>query len=140
MSDTTDNDLFRGLQELHAAAFPKVCPTCGRVYNTLADFLEQTRAIAGKSGLKASRDDDDRPVVELFRNCVCGSTLMDLARSRRDETEAGLHRREQFQRMITLLIARGLAPAVARTELLKVMRGEESAVIDDLLRHKGNGQ
>ena len=140
MSDTPDNELFHGLQELHAAAFPKVCPNCGRVYNTLADFLAQTRAIAGKSGLKASRDDDDRPMVELFRNCVCGSTLMDLAQSRRDETAAGLHRREQFQRMSALLIARGLTPASARTELLKVVRGEGSAVIDAMLRHKDNNR
>jgi len=140
LSDTPDNELFRGLQELHAAAFPKVCPNCGRVYNTLADFLEQTRAIAGKSGLKASCDDDDQPVVELFRNCVCGSTLMDLAQSRRDETAAGLRRREQFQRMTALLIARGLAPATARAELLKVVRGEGSRVIDDMLRSKGGKQ
>lgn len=140
MSDIPDNDLFHGLQKLHEAAFPKVCPNCGRVYNTLADFLEQTRAIAGKSGLKASRDDDDRPVVELFRNCVCGSTLMDLAQSRRDETTAGLRRREQFQRMTTLLIARGLAPATARAELLKVVRGEGSAVIEGMLRSEGGKQ
>lgn len=137
MSEITDHELFQGLRQLHAAAFPKVCPNCGRVYGTADEFLEQTRAIAGKSGLKASRDDDDRPVVELFRNCVCGSTLMDLFQSRRDETVAGQRRREQFERTVALLQARGLAPAAARAELLKMVRGEGSAAIDDLLHGRG---
>ncbi|MCK9987662.1 MAG: hypothetical protein AzoDbin1_04134, partial [Azoarcus sp.] len=39
---------------------------------------------------------DGQVIVELFRNCVCGSTLMDCFRDRRDTSEAGLRRRARF--------------------------------------------
>jgi hypothetical protein len=99
MSDNSDKALFNGLQELTIGAFPKTCASCGRVYEDLEQFLAQTLAINERSGLKASVDDDEQPVVELFRNCICGSTLMDFCRSRRDESEKGQRRRETFARI-----------------------------------------
>ncbi|WP_127478041.1 oxidoreductase [Sulfurivermis fontis] len=134
MVDDPDSDLFVGLQELSAGAFPKVCPNCGRTYENLAQFLELTVPAGGRSGLKAALDDDDRPVVELFRNCVCGSTLMDFCRSRRDESQDGQRRRATFNRMLDVLVRRGLAREVAHRELLKLTRGERSEMIDSLLR------
>src|SRR5574337_2046178 len=91
-----DGDLYAGLQEL-ATTFPKRCTACGRTYRDMHDYLVQTRRVAGgASGLKQSLDDDGNVVVELFRNCVCGSTLMDEFRNRRDMTGAGLRRRARF--------------------------------------------
>lgn len=134
MLDDADNGLFAGLQELSAGAFPKICPNCGRTYENLAQFLELTVPIGGRSGLKSALDDDDTPVVELFRNCVCGSTLMDFCRSRRDESADGRRRRATFNQMLDVLERRGLRRDVAHDELLKLTRGERSELIDSLLR------
>ncbi|GAB4302675.1 MAG: hypothetical protein Kow0096_24290 [Thiohalomonadaceae bacterium] len=134
MVDDPDSELFAGLQELSAGAFPKVCPNCGRTYENLAQLLELTVPAGGHSGLKAALDDDDQPVVELFRNCVCGSTLMDFCRSRRDESQDGQRRRATFNRMLDVLARRGVARDVAHRELLKLTRGERSEMIDSLLR------
>ena len=134
MRTERDQALFAGLQELAAGAFPKRCANCGRLYANLRQFLEETVPVAPqRSGLKASLDDDDRPVVELFRNCACGSTLMDFCRSRRDETADGQRRRETFARMLDQLVRRGMAAEAARAELLKVVHGGHSAVIGALM-------
>lgn len=135
-----EKTLFEGLQELAAGTFPKVCANCGRVYENLEQFLAKTIPIApDRSGLKSTLDDDDRPVVELFRNCVCGSTLMDFCRSRRDESAEGLRRRETFGRMLALLIKRGITAEAARTELLKVAHGGRSELLDSMLAGKREG-
>lgn len=127
-------ELFGGLRELSVGAFPKTCANCGRVYPSLQDFLARTEAIAGRRSLKGSLDDDDRPIVELFRNCVCGSTLMDVCVSRRDESEAGQRRREKFDRMLDLLVERGVEREMARAELRKVVNGGKSALLEQVLR------
>lgn len=124
--------LFADLQALVDAAFPKKCSSCGRNFETADDFVRQTDAIRGKSGLKSAVDDDGRPVVELFRNCPCGSTLMDAFRDRRHTSEAGLRRRAKFGALIDRLAARGVAPETARAELLKVLRGEGSALLETI--------
>jgi hypothetical protein len=134
MGYDADDELFAGLQVLSEGEFPKICPNCGRTYENLAQFLELTVPISGHTGLKAALDDDDRPVVELFRNCVCGSTLMDFFRSRRDESDGGRQRRAIFDRMLGVLVRRGMQHDIAHDELLKLARGEHSELIDNLLR------
>jgi hypothetical protein len=134
MGDDADSGLFAGLQELSAGAFPKICPNCGRTYENLAQFLELTVPSGRMSGLKSALDDDDRPVVELFRNCVCGSTLMDFCRSRRDESADGQRRRATFSRMLDRLVRRGISLDAAHAELLKLTRGEHSELINRLLQ------
>lgn len=128
-----DDDFYAGLRELAADAFPKRCPSCGRRYANAADFIAQTRTVAGgHSGLKQSRDDDGRVIVECFRNCVCGSTLMDCFADRRIAGEAGARTRRRFDALLEALVARGLERAVARAELIKVLHGEKSALIQTL--------
>lgn len=125
-----DAGLYSGLQELAASAFPKRCPACGRCYRDAADYVAQTLHVAnGSSGLKQSIDDDGQVIVELFRNCVCGSTLMDSFRNRRDCSEAGQRRRARFADVLGKLVAQGLERSLARTELLKVLRGEPSPIL-----------
>lgn len=128
----TESSLFADLQALVNTAFPKKCSSCGRNFDTADDFVRQTEAIRGKSGLKSALDDDGRPVVELFRNCPCGSTLMDAFRDRRDTSEAGLRRRAKFGELIERLVARGVTPETARAELLKVLRGEGSTLLEEI--------
>lgn len=125
-----DAGLYSGLQELAASAFPKRCPACGRSYRDAADYVAQTLHVAnGSSGLKQAVDDDGQVIVELFRNCVCGSTLMDSFRNRRDCSEAGQRRRTRFAEVLATLVARGIERSQARTELLKVLRGEPSPIL-----------
>lgn len=125
-----DSTLLAGLRALAASSFPKRCGTCGKVFQDVADYVTQTASIAAdKSGLKQSRDDDGQPIVELFRNCTCGSTLMDFFSDRRDLSSAGEQRRRRFHELIQLLVGRGLDRAVARTELLKAARGQPSEIL-----------
>lgn len=124
--------LYQGLQALSDSAFPKKCANCGRIYETMDDFVQQTEEISKKSGLKQSIDDDDSTIVELYRNCVCGSTLMDFCSDRRDISEAGLQRRNKFESLIEHLANAGIDAETARTELLKVMNGEISDILKNI--------
>lgn len=124
------DDLYSGLQALAESSFPKKCPNCGRIFETAQEFMLETQKISDEStGLKQSYDDDDRTIVEVFRNCTCGSTLMDFFSDRRDLSEAGLKRREKFAKLLDFLISSGLDKDVARTELLKVVHGERSEIL-----------
>jgi hypothetical protein len=129
-SPTPPHDRYLGLKSLSDQSFPKHCPRCGRHFATAAEFIRCTQAVrSGTSGLKSVRDESDRPMVELFRNCPCGSTLMDRFDDRRDWSEPGLRRRQLFGQLLKMLENRGLATELARAELLKLMRGEPSAVL-----------
>ena len=129
-SDDFRKQLFRGLETLAASAFPKHCANCGRVFMTAEAFLQETNAISEQhSGLKEGDDDDGRRIVEAFRNCPCGSTLMSLFNDRRDASPAGLLRRQRFGEMLDFLIAHGIDRDTARAELIKVVRGEHSDLL-----------
>jgi hypothetical protein len=119
-----------GLKALAETSFPKRCATCGAVYQDANDYVTRTVPIsAARSGLKQSCDDDGQTIVELFRNCTCGSTLIDFFGDRRDMSEAGGRRRQRFAELLTYLGGAGLDPLAARAELLKVMRGGSSEVL-----------
>ena len=124
-------ELFRGLKSLSRTAFPKKCPTCGRVYENEEQYIAATEAIRPtKSGLKESFDDDDKQIVELYRNCVCGSTLMEFFGDRRDNSPNGIKRREIFGQLMDMLVEKGIEPEVARNELLKKLYGQKSDLLD----------
>lgn len=124
------NELFRSLQALEEAAFPKVCRNCGQEYADADAFLAATRQVrADHSGLKASIDDDGAAVVEVFRNCVCGSTLLEVFYDRRDQSANGIRRRQRFGELLDKLVADGVDQQVARTELLKAVRGQPHDLI-----------
>ena len=119
---------FEGLQALAASAFPKHCGYCGRVFATAHDFMEQTQSVRKDiTGLKQSFDDDSIAIVEAYRNCVCGSTLMDFFSDRRDITDSGAQRRELFDKLLPHLQDKGMTLAAARVHLLALLRGREKA-------------
>lgn len=126
------DELFKGLQFLYTHSFPKKCANCGMIYDSAEDFLTKTRSLSKKSGLKQGIDDDDSAIVELFRNCPCGSTLLEFCRDRRDTSEEGIRRREKFGHMLDILKAKGFETDIARKELLKVMNGGESEILKNL--------
>ena len=99
-----DHTLYEGLRELAASVFPKHCGTCGRTFETADAFIREAQSIRPEiSGLKSVEDDDGSMIVELFRNCPCGSTLMDAFNDRRDLSDKGLKRRQRFGELIDYL-------------------------------------
>ncbi len=126
-------EFLHDLRELAESAFPKRCPTCERVFETAAEFVAQTQPVrASHSGVKPSRDDNGVALLEIYRNCPCGSTLMDFFSERRDVSDRGLQRRQRFAELFDYLVANGMDKAVARAELLKVMRGQPSEVLKNI--------
>lgn len=126
-------EFLNGLRELAESAFPKRCPTCGRTFESAAEFVAQTQPVrASHSGVKAAQDDNGVALLEIYRNCPCGSTLMDFFSERRDVSDKGLQRRQRFGELFDYLVANGMDKAIARTELLKVMRGEPSEVLKNI--------
>jgi len=129
LTQARDETLYAGLQEIASGAFPKSCACCGRQFATVENYVHQTGRVFGRSGLKQTLDDDGHVVVELFRNCVCGSTLMDCFSNRRETSSEGARRRQRFSELIDLLIGEGLARDFAQVELIKVLRGEHSDIL-----------
>ncbi len=132
MSGDVD-DWYAGLKALAEESFPKRCAACGRVYRDLKEYLAHTALIRDGSGLRESLDDEEHPIVALFRNCICGSTLMDEFNDRRDSTPQGQRRRELFERVLSQLEAKGLERRTARRELLAVLRGGHSPLLRGLM-------
>ena len=130
-SSSSDEALFANLRAIAESQFPKHCNNCGRTYATAEEFAASTAAIhPDRSGFKQSHDDDGEVIVELFRNCVCGSTLMDFFSNRRDSSPAGPKRRERFDELLRRMQERGIDGTVARRELLNLMRGAKSNLLD----------
>lgn len=134
---SVSEDFYAGLRQLADSAFPKRCTLCGREYRDSAEFLAATLPLrTNSSGLKQSHDDDGQAIVELFRNCVCGSTLLESYWNRRDLSEAGTKRRKRFQDMVDKLVAAGCPAEMAHKELLKFVRGQPSDLLN-LAKRKG---
>lgn len=132
------DELFAGLKALVASAFPKQCAACGRRFDSVEQYIAATDKVGGpRSGLREGWDDDDRPLLELYRNCTCGSTLMEFFSDRRDRTERGLQRRAQFDALVALLETRGWPKDAAHAELLKLVRGESGALDERLKNYRG---
>lgn len=131
MERTDIREIFSGLRELGASAFPKRCRGCGREYASAAEFIAATRPMDGEgSGLKQSWDDDGQQIVDLFRNCACGSTLMESFNDRRDLSAAGSERRQHFEGMLGLLVAQGVVRSIACVELRKFLHGQAHGLLD----------
>lgn len=125
-----DPELIRGLKALVATSFPKICRCCGRRFKDVADYFAQTEAMPnGSAGLKQSQDDDGTIIVDLFRNCPCGSTLMDSFSNRRDATAVNAARRKRFGELLHYLVEQGLSADLARHEVQTILRGEHSAIL-----------
>ena len=115
---------FEGLKALAESAFPKHCTNCGRKFETADQFIAETKTIReGITGLKQSVDDDDMTIVEVYRNCPCGSTLMDFFSNRRDISDVGNSRRSLFNKLLPHLESKGLRRTECRAYLLRVLRG-----------------
>ncbi|HUU00933.1 MAG TPA: response regulator [Myxococcota bacterium] len=127
------DQLYQGLRSISRDSFPRKCPMCAKVFASEEDFLGgETRPVYDGSGLRQTLDERDWPMVEVFRNCTCGSTMLELFRERRDRSSAGKRQRKKFGQLLALLMSVGIDESVGRRELLRVLRGEKSEI---LLRH-----
>jgi hypothetical protein len=96
-SCTEDYFLYADLKEVVDGTFPKQCNYCGLKYQTAGLFLLSTQSAgSGGTGLKQGLCDDGSPIIELFRNCTCGSTLMVEFQCRRDKSASGIRLRGSF--------------------------------------------
>lgn len=136
MSSSSSDNFFAGLKSIMDSTFPKECVMCGKIYENEQDFIKDTVEINNKTGLKQSYDDNDSPIVELYRNCSCGSTLMNFFGDRRVNNESGEQRRSKFGELLDYLVDEGLEMSVARTELLKTIRGEKSEILKHIKHPK----
>ena len=126
-------ELFSGLRSLAETAFPKHCASCGRKFETAEQFIKETESInPSQTGLRESLDDDDELIIEAFRNCPCGSTLMEFFDNRRDLSEKGEKRRKKFDEMLQFLMSKNIDRETARTEMIKVVRGGRSEMLSKI--------
>ena len=123
------SELYKGLQTLEELSFPKTCAKCGKVYVSLLDLVCQTVNLMRYSGLIVADEEEKQPVIGLYRNCTCGTTLFVFCKNRRDVSEQGIQRRETFDQLLKMFKAAGLDLPIAREELLKIVRGEESELL-----------
>lgn len=138
MKESEFADLYSDLRSMAETVFPKQCRTCGRIYPDMGAYVEQTEHLRpGVSGLQQGLDEAYQPLVELYRNCACGSTLMNFFADRRDTSPAGLERRKRFAVVLEKLKRQGIAENDAREALLKFMRGEESELLKNAVSASG---
>ncbi|MFH0926649.1 MAG: oxidoreductase [bacterium] len=130
------DEFYNGLSSLSDMAFPRRCSCCKKVYTTAEEFLSQTESIRGQSGLMESINDDEKPIVELYRNCACGSTLMEFFGDRRDNSEKGQLRRQKFGQLLDMLKTVGIETGVARQELLKILHGKDSEFLKKVIEEE----
>ncbi len=129
---------YQGLRTLVDTAFPKRCPKCGLTFASADDFLRETVPVRNiklqeTSGLFALDPDAVDGGVGVFRNCTCGTTLMADFKTRRDNSADGIRRRQQFETLLDMLTAKNIDRAIARTELLKVLAGQSSRIVDEVI-------
>lgn len=125
---------FDGLIALLDTAFPKTCRSCGYVYVSTEQFFSETRDMpGGRSSLKADYESEGQVLVEAFRNCRCGSTLMDEFACRRDTSAEGDRKRQVFDALLRLLQAEAGDPQTARRQILDLLR-EEACDLETLLQ------
>lgn len=127
--------LYEGLEKLVSGDFPRKCRNCGREYADVEEWLRETLPVPRGSGLKSGlADEQSEVVVELFRNCACGSTLLETFGDRRDTSASGERRRQSFGRWVGFLQSRGFDEEQARQELLAALGGTVSPRMADLLK------
>ena len=70
-----DQSLFEGLQSLAETAFPKRCSSCTQVYETLEEYLADTKAYSDPgSQFVQGRNYSGATILRLHRSCRCGAS------------------------------------------------------------------
>lgn len=113
---------YRGLRAIWNTEFPKTCPKCARIYESFDECLVDTVTLPQSTGLMGYETGEPGQQVGLFRNCVCGTTILAFCHDRRDMSPAGDQRRAMFGELLDRLMETGLSAHVARGRLLVALR------------------
>jgi hypothetical protein len=73
-----ENDVIETLRKYISRQFPKECRSCGKRYESFAEFIRNTTYVGKPLSYDAERDDwqPARPLGTIgLANCSCGSTL-----------------------------------------------------------------
>ncbi|WP_133297384.1 MULTISPECIES: oxidoreductase [Motiliproteus] len=127
-NSATLSEVFEGLTALSNGAFPKQCGSCGKSYADLEQLVAETSTSEDGSGLK--QVGSFSPQVEVERICSCGQLLTETFGDRRSSGEVGAQRRALFDRLLSLLIEGGMPTTMAKKELIKVMKGQPSELLN----------
>lgn len=123
----TLSEVFEGLTALSNSAFPKQCESCGKTFSNLDQLITETTTREG-SGLKEIGSFS--PQVEVERVCSCGQVLTETFGDRRSSGDVGAQRRALFDRLLSLLTEGGMPTLMAKKELVKVMKGQPSELLN----------
>ncbi|MCW8877104.1 MAG: hypothetical protein OQJ89_03780 [Kangiellaceae bacterium] len=124
-----NQQLYKDLQALEDASFPKSCDKCGEIFQNEHEYIAKSTAYNGSSGLAQARDNQGERFVKLARRCLCGQPILDHFNDRRDTSKQGELRRMAFEKVVNDLVAKGIKREIARQELLNHMRGIESKIL-----------
>lgn len=74
----TEDDVVGIVRSYIESLFPKVCPKCGRQFNSLRDYLQSTTHLGSPhffepAGVSHNRTNPLGPIAHA--TCVCGNTL-----------------------------------------------------------------
>lgn len=111
---------YKRLQARSDDTFPLRCPECQRQFTDLKDYLAHTTRVTTSSGL-AEHTGASGTFVLLTRNCLCGTPLPLECRDRRDQTAAGVSRRNRFASLVTLLTDTGMPLRQAEAEVRRLL-------------------
>ncbi|MCB1615455.1 MAG: hypothetical protein KDI30_05520 [Pseudomonadales bacterium] len=109
---------------LEPDSFPKTCPMCNTVYSDEIDFFERTHSLPHvNSDIRPVEDENADPQVylEIYRNCNCGTTLMELFHCRREQTASENRKRLLFEILLDAMEAIGHKRKDARDILFEFM-------------------
>lgn len=115
------NQILQGLSELADSPFPKECASCGKLYDSLDQFLNETQA--------GEEQNDQSGSVLISRLCQCQQPISVQFEDRRAKGELATKRRELFQHLLDVLTENGMPQGMAKAEIIKVMRGERSSLL-----------
>ncbi len=124
---------YSGLKEFDSFSYPKVCSKCGRSFDSFEEFLEETENVGNHQSGLSEFDIGEKVTVGLFRNCVCHTTLFSEFSNRRDESDNGKQKRDEFKKLLQILEKEGLDKETGTMELRKIVNGKDS----DVLRKMG---
>jgi hypothetical protein len=73
----TEDDVVRIVRSYIEGMFPKVCPKCGRRFDSLREYLQSTRHLGSPYLHETAADEaGDSPLGPITHaTCLCGNTL-----------------------------------------------------------------
>ena len=113
---------------------------CGTVFDDEIEFFERTQSLPHVTSDVRSVEDEEMETqiyLEIYRNCSCGTTLMEFFRCRREATVSPYRKRLLFEIFLDAMEANGRSRKDARslllefTEIIDREARAESELVDD---------